>query len=346
MPCIHRFCLVCLALLLAALALAFPFLSAAPLSSEIRSSVEPVRHKGYTETIPGSKVRFDMVAIPGGTYLRGSPSDEEGRGDDEGPQHPVQIRPFWMGKMEVTWDEYDLFRKISALSQRDNEEALARNADALTGPTQPYPDETMGHGREGHPVLCISHHAAMEYCRWLSVKTGKAYRLPTEAEWEWAARAGSRTAYFFGETPEKLGDYAWFEKNSEESTHPVGKKKPNPWGLHDIYGNVAEWCLDHYSRGEYGLFPRDRLTLGPVNMPTVLRYPDVVRGGSWADPAVACRSAVRRASDPSWNKRDPDKPKSVWWTWVTDFVGFRVVRAVEEQEELKGVRSKVTSKSP
>src|SRR5207245_1517473 len=126
-----------------------------------------------------------------------------------------------------------------------------KKADAVTRPTPPYADETFGFGRNGHPVICVTHHAAMEYCRWLSLKTGKTYRLPTEAEWEYAARAGTASAYFFGDDPKQLGEYAWYAANAEDVTHEVGKKKPNPWGLYDIYGNVAEWCLDTYKKDCY-----------------------------------------------------------------------------------------------
>jgi formylglycine-generating enzyme required for sulfatase activity len=309
--------------------------------------IEPAKHKGYSETIPGTKVRFTMVAIPGGTYLIGSPGNEAGRGADEGPQHPVAIRPFWMGQMEVTWDEYNLYRleKGGGWSERDNDKARAKDADAITRPTQTYPDEYRGFGHEGYPVVGISHHAAMEYCRWLSAKTGKAYRLPTEAEWEWACRAGTRTPYFFGAEPRQLGEYAWFRDNSDEETHPVGQKKPNPWGLYDIYGNASEWCLDQYQKDVHEPFSVERLTLGPVQLPTTARYSHAVRGGSWDDPAARCRSAARRGSDKIWNKIDPEVPQSIWWVWNADFVGFRVVRAVQEQESLKGIKSKVTKQS-
>src|SRR5260370_8751209 len=209
-----------------------------------------------------------MIAIPDGTFLMGSPASEQGRSEDEGPQHPIKIRPFWMGKTEVTWDEYDLFRKEKGVeAPEQNEERLKADADAITGPTKPYADETFGHGREKHPVLCITHHASMEYCRWLSAKTGKTYRLPTEAEWEYACRAGTKTAYCFGDDPKDLSDYAWFAKNSEELTHEVGQKKPNPWGLYDMYGNVAEWCLDAYDKDSYKKFPTHKPTRSPVLIP-------------------------------------------------------------------------------
>src|SRR5262249_14066798 len=146
-------------------------------------------------------------------------------------------------------------------------------------------DESRGYGRQGHPAIGMSHHAAMEYCRWLSQRTGKAYRLPTEAEWEWACRAGTTTAYFFGNDPAPLGDYAWFIKNVAEETHPVGKKKPNPWGLHDVYGNVMEWCLDGYRKDVYAARSRFRVTDSPVVLPGAERSPHVVRGGCCDDSA-------------------------------------------------------------
>src|SRR5437016_1432987 len=260
-------------------------------------------HKAYTETIPGSPVKFDMAAIPGGTFVMGSPANEAGSQADEGPQHPVTIRPFWMGKTEVTWDEFDQYWKQEEGAKRENQTPQDKAADAVSRPTPPYADETFGHGREGHPVLCITHHAAMEYCRWLAAKTGKPYRLPTEAEWEYAARAGTTTPYFFGSDPKQLGDYAWFAANGEDLTHDVGKKKPNPWGLYDIYGNVAEWCLDSYDRDFYAKFPVDKPALAPAFVPDDKRFPHVARGGSWTEGPERLRSAARRGSDKTWIKR-------------------------------------------
>jgi formylglycine-generating enzyme required for sulfatase activity len=171
------------------------------------------------------------------------------------------------------------------------------------------------------------------YCHWLSLKTGKHYRLPTEAEWEYACRAGSATAYPFGNDPARLGEFAWYGKNAGETTHEVGGKKPNAWGLHDMLGNVAEWCLDHYSATDYQKYKGP--VFNPLRKPTKFKYSHVVRGGSWADPADRCRSAARRGSDKSWQVRDPQTPQSIWWLSDADFVGFRVVRPVAELEELK-----------
>ncbi|HZY84925.1 MAG TPA: SUMF1/EgtB/PvdO family nonheme iron enzyme, partial [Gemmataceae bacterium] len=226
------------ALLLAAGGLLAPAPEPTPTRAAEPAPTAPgTAHKAYAEKIPDSDVTFDMVPIPGGTYLMGSPPAEKGRGADEGPQHPVTVKPFWMGKCEVRWDEFDVYWRKRPGGKEDKDPESPPNADAITRPTPPYEDETFaklgGGGREGFPVLCISHHTAMQYCRWLSMKTGKAYRLPTEAEWEWAARAGTTTAYFWGDDPKQMDDYAWSAGNSEELAHPVGKKKPNPWGLYD-----------------------------------------------------------------------------------------------------------------
>jgi formylglycine-generating enzyme required for sulfatase activity len=325
------------------------FLGSAP---ESPADVPKVEFKLYTEKIADTDVSFEMIPIPAGTFEMGSPKDEKGRGDDEGPQHPVQIKAFWMGKCEVTWDEYDLFRKELGVEERNDQiKLLAKEADALTGPTPPYADETFDHGREGKPVLGITYHGAMTYCRWLSKKTGKYYRLPTEAEWEYACRAGTKTAYFFGDDPKQLDEYAWYAMNSKvpgemmKHPQPVGKKKPNPWGLHDMLGNVAEWCVDHYDASYYAKFPLDRATLEPVYLPTGSRYPFVARGGSWADQARECRSAARRGSDKSWLKQDPQRPQSIWWMTEADYVGFRVVRGVDDPDNLKNLRSKITWQS-
>lgn len=297
----------------------------------------------YAETVPGTAVSFEMLPIQGGTFTIGSPPTERSRRDDEGPERDVVIRPFWISKTEVTWDEYDLFAfsldlaaERRVLLQTPGDQAV----DAVTRPTPPYGDEAFGYGKGQQPAISMTQHAAMEYGRWLSLKTGKIYRLPTEAEWEYAARAGSQTAYSFGDDPAKLEASAWFEPNAQEHPHPVATRAANRWGLHDMHGNVAEWCIDLYDPGAYaGIASR---AVGPVRLPTTVRYPHVVRGGSWADQAPWLRGAARRASSPEWSRRDPQSPQSIWWHTDATFVGFRIVRALDEQDTLRGLRSKIT----
>jgi formylglycine-generating enzyme required for sulfatase activity len=311
------------------------------LSLLLQAAVKP---ENYTESIPGTAVKFDMVAIPGGSFVMGSPAGEAGRGADEGPAHEVRIAAFWMERTETTWDEYDAFAFAQAIAAANPAPVTPpAGADAITRPTPPYADESFGFGKGRQPVISVQYHAAMEYCRWLSEKTGKSYRLPTEAEWEYAARAGSPAAYSFGPSAGQLGEFAWFAGNSAGRPHPVGQKKPNRWGLFDMHGNVAEWVVDHYDAEQYAKVAPG--TLGPVVLPDDRRYPYVVRGGSWEDPAPRLRSAARRASSEAWNRRDPQSPQSIWWHTDATFAGFRVVRAVDEQDTLKGLRSRITRDS-
>jgi formylglycine-generating enzyme required for sulfatase activity len=304
--------------------------------------------KEYTEEIPGTKVKFDMVPIASGTFTMGSPANEEGRSEDEGPQHEVTVGSFWMGKMEVTWDEYDQFAFANKIKKQAPTELTDADkaADAITRPTPPYADESFGYGKGRRPVFSITHHAAMEYCRWLSTKTGKTYRLPTEAEWEYACRAGTKTAYSFGDDPAKLKDYAWVGDKDWNGPQLVGSKKPNPWGLYDTHGNVAEWVLDHYDPKFYSTFKSGSPAISPVLLPTDKRYPHVVRGGGWDQDAKFARSAKRQFSNKDWSKQDPQVPQSIWWHTDATNVGFRIVRPLNEQENLKNLKSKVIKQSP
>lgn len=311
--------------------------------------VEPLKHETFIQTIPGTEVKIEMIAIPGGTFLMGSPNNEEGREADEGPVHPVTIGPLWVSKTELTWEQYDPYWKTNPGSKLEQTQAERQNVsqkkiDALSRPTPPYADETFGYGREKMAAISMTHHAAMDYCRWLSQKTNKVFRLPTEAEWEWACRAGTKTAYSFGNNPKQLKDYGWFSSNSEEAPHKVASKKPNPWGLYDMHGNVAEWCLDSYGPKDYATFSLGKATFEPVMLPKVNpenRFSHVIRGGSWADKAQKLRSAARQGSDKKLNRQDPQMPKSLWWLTDADFVGFRIVCAVQEPKNLVGIRSKM-----
>ncbi len=302
-------------------------------------------HQSYVETVPGTKIIFEMAAIPGGKFLMGSPPKEKGRRKDEGPQREVAIRPFWMGKTEVTWDEYSVFLQIglkNTLSGGGEE-----GPDALTYPTPPYSDETFGYGKnkgkDKQPTIALTQHAVLEYARWLSAKTGKTYRLPTEAEWEYACRAGAKTAYSFGNSPAKLAEHAWYAANAKNQPNPVGLKKPNPFGLFDMHGGTAEWVIDQYDPRSYAKPLSDPL---PVNIPGDRRYPHVVRGGGWRDKAPELRCAARRFSEKWWSKQDPQSPQSIWWHTEATDVGFRLVRPGAEYPALQKFRSKMHEDSP
>ncbi len=287
--------------------------------------------KPYTDGIVGALVTFDMIPIPGGEFVMGSPVGEPKRRADEGPQHKVAVDPFWMGKCEVTWDEYELFQfkdeERKRRIMRGSPSEAHSQADAVARPTTPYVEMSFGMGKEGYPAISMTHHAANSYCKWLSANTGHFYRLPTEAEWEYACRAGTTTAYSFGDDSSKLKDYAWFVDNSEGKYQKVGKKLPNPWGLHDMHGNVTEWTLDQYSPESYQRFA-DAVAKNPW-VPSTTPYPHVARGGSWDDDPDRLRSATRRASDKSWKMQDPQLPKSIWYLTDAQFLGFRVVRPLK-----------------
>jgi len=280
----------------------------------------------YTTTIAGSDVSFDVVPIPGGKFKMGSPDSEPGRKPDESPVHEVAIEPFWMGKCEVTWNEFELFmypnEEKKTREAKKLDPALNALTDAVTRPTQPYVEMSFGMGKDGFPAISMTQHAANKYCQFLSAKTGHFYRLPTEAEWEYAARAGTSTAYFWGDDPAQMGEYCWWGKNSDFKYQKVGKKKPNPWGLYDILGNAVEWTLDQYDPDFYKNSPAS----SPWNKATK-PYPHVARGGSWDDDDPAkLRCAVRRASSAEWKIQDPQLPKSIWYHTDAQFLGFRLLR--------------------
>ncbi len=298
--------------------------------------------KAYTDTIPRPQpnvpVSFDLLPIPAGEFTMGSPDKEEGRQPDEGPQHKVKVDPFWMGKYEVTWNAYEIFMYPDEKAKKDGA-PVADASDAIAHPTKPYVEMSFGMGKENFPAISMTQHAANKFCEWLSAKTGHFYRLPTEAEWEYACRAGTTTAYWFGNDPSKLGDNEWFGENSgdEPKYHKVGTKKPNPWGLYDMSGNVAEWCLDQYDANFYKQFA-GKTAENPWNKPTK-PYPHVFRGGGF-DGDVAgpekCRSAARNGSYKDMKQQDPQLPKSIWYLTDAKFLGLRVVRPlkVPTQEEM------------
>ncbi len=279
------------------------------------AQTDPESFKPVVQDVPGSTLRFTMVPIPGGRFLMGNPKGDR-------PQRNVQVAPFWMGAFEVSRDEFDVFYKDENTSQNSR-------VDAVTRPSPQYIDLSLGMGKEGgFPVNSLSQHAALMYCRWLYDKTGVFYRLPTDAEWEYACRAGSNSTWFFGDKAADLDKYAWYDKNSNNKFQRSGQKLPNAWGLYDMLGNVSEWTLNHYDAAAIEQLKDNATDSVPPANP--LRYPKSTRGGSFADgPAVAsCGSRI--PSDPSWNRRDPQIPKSKWWLTEASFVGFRLVRPLQQ----------------
>ena len=342
----------------------------------------------YTATIPGTKVTFEMIPVPGGTFKLGSPTTEKGRDTYEGPQVAIAVEPFWIAKCEVTWGEFHVYMELyeslkefenfrsilnvdknffngmtelkkkkikeriltmqvklrdnlkDYLVLREHVEAKVKEVDAITVPSPIYlPELHYSSGEESNlPACTMTHYSAKQYTKWLSGVSGEEYRLPTEIEWEYAARAGTTTTYSFGDSPETLGDYAWYFENANEKAQAVGKKKPNPWGIHDMHGNVAEWVLDQFDKDAYTNLAKQKketTVLQRTVWPKKER-PCVLRGGSWDDDAGFCRSAKRIRSGADWLKGDwkeidPMIYKSPWWftNQVTTQVGFRIIRQLK-----------------
>lgn len=301
----------------------------------------------YKVVIPGTDVEFEMVPVPGGVAKLGSPESEAGRGTDEGPQYEVELPPYWAGKCEVTWAEYKLFMGMYNIFKKFQTQGIRGVTDenrglAVTAPTPLYePSFTYEYGEDPRqPAITMTQFAARQYTKWLSGITGQQYRLPSEAEWEHAARAGSAASYSFGDDVSQLGDYAWYSGNADAGAKPVGTKKPNAFGLHDMHGNVAEWTVDQYTEDGYpSLAGKKNDFVSAVKWPTVA-YPRTVRGGSWEFDAEKVRSASRLGSnDEEWKDQDPNIPLSPWW-FTTDparGVGFRLFRSAKplNEEEIK-----------
>jgi formylglycine-generating enzyme required for sulfatase activity len=248
--------------------------------------------KGYKVTIPNTTVSYEMVSIPAGEFQMA-------------PDRHVKLDAFWMQAHEVTWDEYRLFMFPAKGDP---------TVDAVSHPTRPYMEMSFGMGIDGYPAISMTQHAANKYAEWLSLKTGEFYRLPTEAEWEYACRAGAAW-----ESAATLGDYAWYAANSGGKYQKVATKKPNPWGLFDMLGNVMEWTLDGYAPYQPGNVT-DPWVQGTAP------YPHAVRGGSWYDTADKLTCSARVASDASWKQQDPQLPKSIWYLTDAQWLGFRLVR--------------------
>lgn len=263
-----------------------------------------------------------MAAIPEGEFLMGS-HDFYSKADEMPPRR-IAVAPFWMQAHPVTWDEYHLFLFDAMEGPLESDDPL----DGLAHPTKPYVDMSFGMGTHGYPAISMTQHAANKYAQWLSAKTGEFYRLPTEAEWEYACRAGTGTVFYFGSDESLLPEYAWFADNSGGTYQKVATKKPNAWGLFDMLGNVLEWTLDQYA--PYAAEASENW------VKPIAQYPIAVRGGCWADEAEDVRCAARVASDPAWKRRDPQVPRSIWYETDAPWLGFRLIRPrdVPSEEEM------------
>jgi len=297
--------------------------------------------KKFTEKIKnkqGKEVAFDLVLVPGGKFKMGSPAAEKGRKPHEGPQFDAEIKPFYLCAHEATWEMFMAYYDETVQEKRGDwkdapkkqaEEAEKKGVDAVSGPTPLYGDPTLGWGAGKRPAIGVSHLNADTFCRWLAKKTGKKYRLPTEAEWEYACRAGSATAFSFGDDPDKIEDFGWFEDNSDEKTQEVCQKKPNAFGLYDMHGNVMEWTQDFYSPKAYEEAAKANPAANPTGpkegvAKTAGGFAHVARGGAYNAKATDCRSAARVFEEPFWRYEDPQEPKSKWWLPKMGFIGFRI----------------------
>ena len=299
----------------------------------------------YEAVIPGTDVKYKMIPVPGGIATVGSPKSEANRGENEGPQFEVEIKPFWIGQYEVTWSEYKSYMAMHDIFKGFETHKLRPLSDeksplVISAPSNLYDTSfTYRNGEEPRlPAVSMSQYAAKQYTKWLSLMSERFYRLPTEAEWEYACRAGTKTAYHFGDDPADLDDYGWHYGNSNETTHYVGEKKPNPWGLYDMYGNACEWVLDSMLLDGYTKFGGKRVSAADALVRTKELFPRVVRGGYYDLDPEDCRSASRLpSSDDEWRGEDPNIPLSPWWftSGPALGVGMRLVRPLEDGLAMK-----------
>lgn len=258
----------------------------------------------YTEEIKGTVVKFNMVKLPAGSV-------EIKVGDQT---KKVDLKPFAISETEVTWDEFDTWAYgLDIADEKAKIESISK-----TRPSKPYGAPDFGFGHSGYPVLAETYFSAEMYCKWLSEKTGKKFRLPTEAEWEYACRAGGAPVKLEKEELEKV---AWFEENGDEKTHPVKEKAANAFGLYDTLGNAVEWVIkdpdwQKLDEADDAANPDRRMKKAKTQ---------VARGGSWKEAGEKINSSQRFYQLPSWNVTDPQDPKSRWWLSDGKFVSFRVV---------------------
>ena len=274
----------------------------------------------YSEKIPNSDLSIEMIFIQGGEYSMGNKNSNVN----------TQISSFWMSKYEITWEIYNLFMEFDQSNKLEYIiDGDTIKVDGISKPTTPYTDMTFGMGYEGFPAVNMTHFAASKFCKWLSLITGNYYRLPTEAEWEYACRSGTSSDYYYGDDISLIDEYSWNKNNSDNSYQRVGQKIPNKWGLHDMLGNVSEWVADSY---DDNIFKSKKLKKDPFIF-SESKYPKVYRGGSWNDEPSSLLTHKRFYSDNSLQKRDPQIPKSQWWNTDAPNIGFRIVRVNKDDSE-------------
>lgn len=284
----------------------------------------------YQQVIPGAGIRFEMSPVPGGKYQM----------TQQGRTFTVEVEPFWMGKTEVTWAEYQQYMDLTTAFSRFDDAGVRQitsenQVDAITAPSKLYePSFTFDSGDDPtQPAVSMTQYAAKQYTKCLSLITGQFYRLPCEAEWEYACRAGSNTKYSFGGDASELDDYAWYSDNSGNELGHVASKRPNAWGLYDMHGNAAEWVLDAYDQVGDEVAEGSTVSIRrAIAWPEEL-YPRVLKGGSWRHGADELMVTSRWASDDDeWRINDPSTPQSPWW-FASDEgqqVGFRLLRPLNE----------------
>ena len=256
----------------------------------------------------------------------GSPQNDTYAEDDEKPQHQVRIDPFYLCTTEVTIELFMAYYNETVAQKRDD--LKPKQIDAVTCPTPVYGDMTMGYDHH-HPAMGMTWHNAINFCKWLSIKTGKEYRLPTETEFEYACRAGTTGAFGPANDPNLLTDFAWYQDTSDDMPHEVAKKNSNPWGLYDMQGNVCEWVSDFYSSDTYTNNARNSPTTNPQGPPGGEVH--VARGGAYNSSQQEIRCANRVFEEEWWRFGDPQFPKSLWWLPQMDHIGFRIAASIDKE---------------